>query len=164
MIKNLAQIISAYQDRLKIVETNIPSLTIVKKTSRWKPIVAVIASLAGLAAIITCGFYIKDRYFYTPVHQKIVWTAYHPDVDAGKPVKNEGWSIVKEGSIQTTLLPIMNTFGECVVYKENNQLTLQASFENTKRVTSQDRIGDRVTEGCSEATIRSYSLSCCWVD
>jgi hypothetical protein len=130
----------------------------------WRIIIPLIGILAGIATFISFVYISWDRFFYEPKHQKIKWISYHPVVNGGNPVKNQGIAPVKEGVIQTTLKPIINKYGQCIVYKENNKLTLQAVFPNTMKITFEERVGERVTTGCSIAKSRKYTLKCCWVD
>jgi len=151
------------QDRLELLETDIPSeVKIPKKRNPWA--VAAIAVPILLTAI-GLGYITYDRFFYAPKHHKIRWEVYHPSANGGKPVKQTGMASVKEGIIPVKLNALKRKeFGQCVVTKEKDGWYLQAAFPNTTTITFEDRVGNRVGKGCSEARVRLYEIKCCWIN
>ena len=150
------------RERLEIIETDIPGMYLPPKPKR--PWGKIIAAIGTIAAVILVVFTVWWHYDDSPSHHKIKWSVYHPTVIDGKPLNNIGYEPVKEGSIQITARPLKHYIGECLVYKENGHLTLQAYYPNTMRITFDMRVGERVTDGCSKAYVRLYEIECCWID
>ena len=149
------------KERLEVIETDIPGMYLPPKHK--PPHGKIIAGIAALAATVFIGLQVYWHY-QAPTHHKIQWSVHHPTVLSGKPLYNKGYSPVKEGTIRITASPLKEYIGDCLVYKQNDRLTLQAYYPNTMRITADMRVGERVTEGCSEAYVRLYQIKCCWID
>lgn len=175
----LNQNVTGVKERLELLETEIPSMVKIpepKKKFSWGKLAAVITIV--LTIVGGGGFFgwyklYRDSH---PVHHKIYWRHHFDkkEYPTEKAYRLGGYIPIREGSTSFPL-PLLNMTGHCTVFKENDNLLLQATVGDTNTGTYDTHIGLRVSKGCSEVYvydreklghrvhIKKNRITCCWV-